>query len=133
MLNRESIIFFDGNCNLCNGFVQFVLKNETEPTFLFCSLQSNFAIHFFKENNFNTIGIDSVIVFQNNQFYIQSKAAFIILKYLKMPFKLGSFFSFLPLFFTNFIYKIIAKYRYKVFGVNNTCWVMTNENKERFL
>ncbi len=53
MSNRESIIFFDGNCNLCNGFVQFVLKNETEPTFLFCSLQSNFATHFFKENNFD--------------------------------------------------------------------------------
>lgn len=133
MFNRESIIFFDGNCNLCNGFVQFVLKNEASSLFLFCSLQSEFSINFFKENNFNTNGIDSVIVFQNNQFYIQSKAAFIILKHLKMPFKMVSFLSFLPLFFTNFIYNLIAKYRYKLFGVNNTCWVMTNENKGRFL
>lgn len=34
------IILFDGNCNLCNGGVQFVLDFDKEGLFRFASLQS---------------------------------------------------------------------------------------------
>lgn len=133
MLQRQSIIFFDGVCNLCNGFVQFVLKHETNSEFKFCSLQGEFAANFFKEKQFITSGIDSVIVFENNQFYIESAAAFKIINKLKWPYKVLYIFSILPGFINNSIYKFIAKSRYKIFGKSNVCWVMTDKNKTRFL
>ena len=133
MLQQQSIIFFDGVCNLCNGFVQFVLKHETNSEFKFCSLQGEFAANFFKEKQFITSGIDSVIVFENNQFYIESAAAFKIINKLKWPYKALYIFSILPGFINNSIYKFIAKSRYKIFGKSNVCWVMTDKNKTRFL
>jgi predicted DCC family thiol-disulfide oxidoreductase YuxK len=133
MPHQQSIVFFDGVCNLCNCFVQFVLKHEANPDFKFCSLQSDFATNFFKEKQFILSGIDSVIVFQNNQFYIESTAAFKIINKLKWPFKAFSVFSILPEFISNLIYKIIAKNRYKMFGKSNVCWVMTEQTKNRFL
>jgi predicted DCC family thiol-disulfide oxidoreductase YuxK len=37
------IIFFDGYCNLCNGFVDWVVKRDTHAQFKFASLQSETA------------------------------------------------------------------------------------------
>lgn len=133
MSQTQSIVFFDGVCNLCNGFVQFVLKHEATAHYQFCSLQSEFANHFFKEKHFVSIGIDSVIVFENNQFYIESAAAFKIISKLKWPYRAFGIFAMLPNFINNSIYKLIAKYRYKIFGKTNVCWVMSNNYNERFL
>ncbi|MES2381866.1 MAG: DCC1-like thiol-disulfide oxidoreductase family protein [Bacteroidota bacterium] len=129
----ESIIFFDGECNLCNGFVQFVLKHEQAPNLKFSSLQSEFAQNFFKQQNFDPSSIDSVIVYHNNQFYLQSKAAFIVIAQLKSPYKWLSVFKFIPSFIANFIYKIIARYRYNIWGKTNQCWVMKPNYQDRFL
>lgn len=35
------VILFDGNCNLCNGGVQFVLDYDKDGVFRFASLQSD--------------------------------------------------------------------------------------------
>ena len=37
------IIFFDGYCGLCNGFVDFILKFDKNAVFKFSPLQSEFA------------------------------------------------------------------------------------------
>lgn len=133
MHQQQSIVFFDGVCNLCNGFVQFVLKHEANAEFKFCSLQSDFAANFFKEKQFISSGIDSVIVYENNQFYMESEAAFKIINKLRWPYKAFGIFSFIPEFMSNLMYKFIAKYRYRIFGKSNVCWVMTEKTKNRFL
>ncbi len=133
MEQYQSIVFFDGVCNLCNGFVQFVLTHEKKQTFQFCSLQSDFAIDFFKQHQFETLNIDSVIVYKNQQFYIQSEAAFEVIDELKLPYRLISVFKFFPTVLNNFIYKTIAKHRYKIWGKTDTCWVMKPAHKQRFL
>ncbi len=133
MIQQQSIVFFDGVCNLCNGFVQFVIKHEANSHYKFCSLQSEFAAKFFKEKQFFSSGIDSVIVFENNQFYIESEAAFKITNKLKWPYKAAGVLSFIPKFISNFIYKYIAKHRYKIFGKSNFCWVMNEQTNNRFL
>lgn len=128
-----SIIFFDGECNLCNGFVQFILKHEQTADLKFSSLQSEFAQSFFKRHHFNSSSIDSVVVFHNKQFYWKSKAAFIVIAALKSPYKWLHVFKFVPIFIADFIYNIIAKYRYKIWGKTNQCWVMKPEYRDRFL
>ncbi len=133
MHQQQSIVFFDGVCNLCNGFVQFILKHEVNSCYKFCSLQSDFAANFFKEKQFISSGIDSVIVYENNQFYIESEAAFKIINKLKWPYKVICIFSVFPKFINNLIYKFIAKNRYKMFGKSNFCWVMSEKTKNRFL
>jgi len=133
MESNQSIVFFDGVCNLCNGFVQFVLTHEKNQTFQFCSLQSDFAKDFFKQHQFETVHIDSVIVYKNQQFYIQSEAAFKVIEELKWPYKAFLIFKVFPKFINNFVYKNIAKYRYKIFGKSDTCWVIKPEHKQRFL
>jgi predicted DCC family thiol-disulfide oxidoreductase YuxK len=40
MSSNHPILLFDGVCNLCNGFVQFIIRRDPEARFRFASLQS---------------------------------------------------------------------------------------------
>jgi predicted DCC family thiol-disulfide oxidoreductase YuxK len=133
LTDERSIIFFDGECNLCNGFVQLVLKNEKSVFFYFSSLQSHFSKEFFIQNKFNANGLDSVIVYHNKQFYSQSKAAFTVVRNLHWPYRALLVLNVFPTKMADFFYQLIAKYRFFIFGKTNTCWVMTEDTKTRFL
>ena len=45
----ERVIFFDGVCGLCNGFVDFVLPRDKEERLLFSPLQSESASDYLPE------------------------------------------------------------------------------------
>jgi predicted DCC family thiol-disulfide oxidoreductase YuxK len=36
----KKVVLFDGVCNLCNGAVQFAIRNDRHNRLLFASLQS---------------------------------------------------------------------------------------------
>ena len=42
-MTNKSILFFDGNCGLCNRSVKFVLRKEKNQELIFSPLQSEFA------------------------------------------------------------------------------------------
>lgn len=42
MVTNNPVLCFDGDCNLCNGFVQWVIKNDPKQCIKFASLQSVF-------------------------------------------------------------------------------------------
>ena len=47
---QQNLILFDGVCNLCNGFVQFVIRHDKKKKFKFSSLQSSFSQVLIAEN-----------------------------------------------------------------------------------
>ena len=51
---NDKIILFDGVCNLCNGAVQFIIKNDDKGKFKFASLQSDFGQQILSKNNLPT-------------------------------------------------------------------------------
>jgi predicted DCC family thiol-disulfide oxidoreductase YuxK len=79
---HSPIILFDGVCNLCNGAVQFVLSNDPNKAFKFASLQSDFAQDYLKKHQLPTQNFDTLILIENKEVFIKSKAVFKIVKYL---------------------------------------------------
>jgi predicted DCC family thiol-disulfide oxidoreductase YuxK len=130
---KHKIILFDGVCNLCNGFVQFIIKRDHNAIFKFAALQSDFGQAFLKSKNLNPLELKSVILIDDETVYTQSNAALRILKHLDGAWKLGYTLIIVPPFIRNSLYKIIAKYRYKWFGKKNQCMVPTAELSARFL
>lgn len=130
---KRKIILFDGVCNLCNSFVQFIIKRDHNAIFKFASLQSDFGQAFLRSKNLNPLELKSVILIDDETVYTQSNAALRILKHLDGAWKLGYAFIIIPPFIRNGFYKIVAKYRYKLFGQKDQCMVPTVELKARFL
>ena len=56
--DRGPVLFFDGVCGLCHGFVQFVLKADTHKIFLFSFLQSDYAK---QGKTYITLGIAGIV------------------------------------------------------------------------
>ncbi len=129
----KNIILFDGVCNLCNGFVQFVIKYDKDSIFQFVSLQSDFARQLFKEHNVSS-DIDSVaLLTSEGSLLFKSSAALKILGSLSLPWSLSRVFYIFPRFFRDMIYNFIARNRYKWFGKQDNCMLPTPELRSRFL
>jgi predicted DCC family thiol-disulfide oxidoreductase YuxK len=129
---HSPIILFDGVCNLCNGAVQLVLKNDSRNVFKFASLQSDFAQDFLKMHKLPTENFGTLILIENDQIFLKSKAVFKIVKYLP-KYTWLCIFSFFPIAISDFFYDIVSKNRLKWFGRRESCWLPTKDLKERFL
>ena len=70
---------------------------------------------------FNTEELDTVIFRINDQVYTKSTAVFKIIKSIGGFWRVFLVFDLLPTSFSDFIYKKIAKNRYKLFGKLEQC------------
>jgi predicted DCC family thiol-disulfide oxidoreductase YuxK len=125
------IIFFDGYCGLCNGFVDFILKFDKNAVFKFSPLQSEFAKT--KLNQSDVEDLKSVVVLINDKTYRKAEAALKALAELGWPWKILLIFSLLPEKVLNLFYDLIAANRYRIFGKRETCRIPTPEERERFI
>jgi len=128
-----SYIFFDGVCNLCNGFVQFVINHDKNARFKFASLQSEAAQNILLPFHFPLEELKTIALVENGKIYLRSKAVLRIAKHLDGPWKLFVVFSIFPTFISDAVYNLVSKYRYKIFGKKDSCMVPTPELKSRFI
>jgi len=125
------VIFFDGYCGLCNGFVDFMMKFDKRGVFKFSPLQSDFAKATLKPEDISDL--KSLVVLMNGKTTRKAHGVLLAVSELGGSWKVISIFRFLPASFLNLAYDIIAKNRYKIFGKSSTCRLPTPEEKSRFV
>ncbi|WKK64718.1 thiol-disulfide oxidoreductase DCC family protein [Lutimonas zeaxanthinifaciens] len=130
---RKPVIFFDGICNLCNGSVTFILKNESSPQFLFASLQSDAAKNILLQYNIKNIEPTSILLLSNNKVYDKSEAILEICRGLDRPWNMITVFKYLPVSIRDGIYQFVARNRYRWFGKKDSCTMEIKKYKSRFL
>ena len=131
MLLLAMIIFFDGVCNLCNHFVDFVIRRDVRGKFKFSSLQSSYAKNNLPESLVENMS--SVVLLKEEAIYRQSSAALHILVAIDGFYKIFSIFFIVPRPLRDFVYRRIAKSRYSMFGKRDICRIPTAEEQQRFL
>lgn len=132
-MNHKQIILFDGVCNFCNYWVNFILKRDHKNLFLFAALQSKAGQELLTNFNLSTTDFDTFILINGESFLTKSDAAISIASSLSGWPKVLLIGKIIPRFLRNFIYDLIAKSRYKIFGKRESCRVPTKEEKEKFL
>lgn len=134
MEENKNIILFDGVCNLCNGFIQFVIKRDTADTFRYASLQSEIGKKLLGERGIDSNSIDSVVLIEPGvAYYIKSDAALQIGSHLKGFRTISRILYLIPSGLRNIIYDLIARYRYAWFGKKDACMIPTPELQSKFL
>lgn len=133
MNKTGAIIFFDGVCNLCNGFVQFVINRDPKEYFKFAALQSEIAKPYLSQCGFSSEEISTVVLFENGKCYTRSTAALRILRKLNGLWPSLFLAIILPTSLRDLIYNFIASRRYRWFGKQESCMLPTPELKQRFL
>ena len=127
------ILLFDGHCNLCNAWVQFIVKRDSSSTIRFASLQSVAGKRLLEEHKIDENYIESLVFFEEGSFSVSSNAALRTLSYLDGWQKHLIFLTVVPRSLRDLAYRFIAKNRYKWFGRREQCMVPTAELSKRFL
>jgi predicted DCC family thiol-disulfide oxidoreductase YuxK len=133
MMEKKSIILFDGVCNLCNGFVNFLIVRDRQNKFQFGSLQSPVVAELLKQHDFATDDLSTVILLEGDKLYYQSTAVLRILRQLGGAWPLLYVFIVVPKPLRDFFYNLVARNRYKLFGRQDACMIPTPELRAKFV
>src|SRR3954447_19656119 len=87
---HPQLILFDGVCNLCNGFVQFVIERDPGGRFQFAALQSAAARRVLAGRHSLSAIPDSVVLVDEGRVYTSSTAALRIVGGLQFPWPLAA-------------------------------------------
>jgi predicted DCC family thiol-disulfide oxidoreductase YuxK len=132
-LIKGPVIFFDGYCNLCNGFVHWIVKRDRKGIFQFAPLQSDAAYDLLPEELTSVQEPDTVILLHNHEISVRSEAVIRILRMLRLPWSAFSYARFIPLKIRERMYIYIASNRYRWFGKREECIIPDQNMEERFL
>lgn len=113
--------------------VQFTIKRDPKGKFKFASLQSESGQALLKKMGLPTDDFDSFVLIHGDKYFLRSSAGLHVLKELGGVWKLFYAFIIFPKPLRDFIYSLIAKTRYRIFGKRDTCMVPTQDIKLRFL
>ena len=128
----RATILFDGVCNLCNGFVQFVIARDPGAYFHFAPLSSETAGRLLKEAGVGGPIPDSMVLVEDGQVYFRSDAPLRVSRRLAFPWSLLAGFLVIPRFIRDRAYDFIAARRYLWFGKRDACLLPTPELRNRF-
>jgi len=127
-----SVVYFDGLCHLCDGFVRFVLARDRRRRFRFAPLQGETARRRL-EGRFTGDALGSVVLEEPRRFRIRSDAALAILTGLGGPWRLAGALRIIPRLLRDAMYDYVARKRFAWYGRRDTCRIPTPEEAERFL
>ncbi|QIL38619.1 DUF393 domain-containing protein [Pedobacter sp. HDW13] len=130
----KDIILFDGVCNFCNSYINYVIAYDHRNKFHFAPLQSNTSATLSEIHKTDFEKLNSIIVVRENGFLTQSKAVLYILKNLNAWWSpLVNVAYLIPDISRNWLYEALAKKRYTLFGRTESCMLPTEEVRSRFL
>ena len=131
---KQSILFYDGDCALCNHTVQFIISHEkkAEKPLLFCPLQSNFAKEVLSKYQYNFSELSTLVLLKEETISYKSNAALNVCPYLKLPYTWLISLKIIPRFIRDIAYDFIAKQRKKIIK-QSYCFVPTADLRQRFL
>ncbi len=132
-MQNHHIILFDGVCNFCNFWVNFIIDRDKDDIFKFAALQSEAGQKLLNKFNLKTEDFDTFILIDSEIYFTKSTAALKIARKLNYPVKVLYYFIFIPKFLRDLIYSLIAINRYKFFGKRDVCRVPTENEKKNFL
>jgi predicted DCC family thiol-disulfide oxidoreductase YuxK len=133
------ILLYDGVCGLCNRLVQFVLKRDRRKQFRFAPLQGELAARVLHRHGKNPADLDTVYVIVSpeqpeERLLPRSAAVIYVLRMLGRGWGLLALIGrLLPQFFTDWLYRQVARRRYRIFGRYDSCPLPSAETRARFL
>ncbi|SHK90467.1 thiol-disulfide oxidoreductase DCC family protein [Chryseobacterium polytrichastri] len=129
---HKHIVFFDGECGVCNFWVQWILERDKKDQFMFASLQSDFGQKFLSERGLETKVFNTLYLWKPNQYYmIKSRAVLQIAGILGGIYTLSGIGKIFPISFSDIFYDMVSRNRMKL--ANQKCYLPTPHQRGKFI
>lgn len=132
MSSTYPVLFYDGQCGLCQRSVQFVLRHQKGTELYFAPLEGMTAQQLlpvrYREMNSLVLLLDA-----DDEPLVRSQAAFRLCSFLKGAWRVPRILAFLPPWLFDWGYKWVAKNRYHLWDSDPSCLVPTTQQQKQFL
>lgn len=129
----DPIVLFDAKCVLCAANAQFLLRHDTAGRFRLASMQGAVGAQLFRDHGIDPSAPDTMIVIEPSAVRRDSDAVISIYEGLGWPWKAASALRLVPRPIRDGVYRWIARNRYRIFGVRETCWLPPDDLRDRVL
>lgn len=110
------IVFFDGKCPLCHRAVRFIAAEDKKRIFYFAPLRGTTAKRVLADFNLKNPTLDTMVLSENEKFYIEARAVLRTLWLLDGKWKWIGWLFFLPSPLFDILYRVVARNRYRWFS-----------------
>lgn len=134
----ELLVLYDGQCVLCNGAVDFLLRRDTDRIFLFASLQSSVGREIMQRHGRDPDRLDSMVYVrgfgtEDEQLHLKSEGVLCALGDLGGWLRILSWLVWVPRPIRDGVYNFVADNRYDWFGQYDECKIPDSADRDRFL
>ena len=126
------IIFFDGVCGMCNRFVDLILRIDNKGVFRFAPVQGETAKQLLPPLS-EAPQEWSMFYLDERGIYKESDAFLEVYRHLGGAWRFLSLLRLVPRGIRDFVYRIVARNRYRWFGQRDVCRIPSPEEKCLFL
>jgi predicted DCC family thiol-disulfide oxidoreductase YuxK len=133
MTETHPIIVFDALCVLCSANAQFVLRYDRKGVFRLASMQSEVGTALYRRFGIDPADPETLIVVRDDMALRNSEAILAIWSGLEWPWQRLAMLRLIPRPLRDFVYLLVARNRYRLFGKRDTCWVPNPDQAERIL
>lgn len=153
------LVLFDGVCGLCNRSIDFLVRADRRRLLRYAPLQgetvsagvrirerTSDVASTSEERGNDPAGppdsgklasfsksLETIVFVDEGEVFVRSRAVFRITRYLPWPYRMLSWFRWLPVRLTDAVYRWIAVRRYELFGKRDVCRIPTPEERQLFL
>jgi predicted DCC family thiol-disulfide oxidoreductase YuxK len=137
LATRESVsratLYYDGDCGLCDRFVQFVLRHDRGEYFQFATLQSEAGREQLSRLGLPENDLRTVMLVEEGNSYVRSTASLRVCRRLAGFWPLLYAFILIPERWRDAAYTLVARNRKRWFRTPSACPVMPPEWRRRFI
>jgi predicted DCC family thiol-disulfide oxidoreductase YuxK len=127
------VVVFDAKCLLCSSWVRFLLRHDRKKCFRFASIQGPSGLALLECNGLRPENLETLLLVTDTASYRHTAAIFRVLHALGWPWRLAWLAWVIPAPLRDSLYRWIARNRYRIFGLSDSCYVPRPEERDRFL
>lgn len=118
---------------LCSAGAQFVLTHDRRRSFRLATAQSDFGKSVYREHGLDPDAMTTMIVILDGRPLFESDAVLAVLGEIGWPWRAALVARIVPRTLRNWVYRLIARNRYRWIGERTTCWIPTPDLADRML
>lgn len=127
------IIVFDGHCVFCSAWARLVLRFDRKGLFRLLPAQTPLGEALYRHYGLDPADYETNILIENGRARFKADGSMRMARLLGFPFALASVFRVLPGPVADWLYDLVAKNRYRLFGRSDVCYLPEAKYADRVL
>ena len=138
-LDGRLLVVFDGQCGLCDRAVRWLVRRDGGDRLRFAASESEKVSELLARHGFSATGPETILAVRDaggpeEQVLARSAAVVALLRELPKPWPwVGVGLGWIPRALRDAGYRLVARWRYRIWGRMENCPIPTPEERGRFL